>query len=97
MKNKLLEGKLSKILFVICIPFIQWVGPAHVIDVVYMDLEGVGTGIVFLIKSILWVLFTFVSSLAVSKYFFNRIYYGLLGNIPLFLAILYILIRMLFY
>ena len=68
--STLMQTPLGKALFVIAIPLLQFIGPNFLIGVVRVDHEGVGTGLLFILKCLTW-----VGGLVIASLVFSRIYY----------------------
>ncbi|WP_299803198.1 hypothetical protein [uncultured Shewanella sp.] len=87
--STLMQTQLGKALFVIAIPLLQFIGPNFLIGVVRVDHEGVGTGLLFIFKCLIWVSALVIGSLVFSKLYYKSIRYGLWANAPLAIWILY--------
>ena len=89
--SRLMQTRLGKVLFVIAIPLLQYIGPHFLIGVARVDHEGVGTGLLFIFKCLIWLSVLVIGSLVFSKLYYKRIRYGLWANAPLAIWILYLL------
>ncbi|MGS0682364.1 hypothetical protein ACVBIL_14515 [Shewanella sp. 125m-7] len=87
--SRLMQTQLGKYLFIIAIPALQYIGPNFLIGVVRVDHEGVGTGLLFVFKCLIWVSGLVVSSLIFSKVFYKTIRFGLWANSPLAILVLF--------
>ena len=89
--STLMQTPLGKALFVIAIPLLQFIGPNFLIGVARVDHEGVGTGLVFIFKCLIWVSALVIGRLVFSKVYYKGLRYGLWANTALALYILYLL------
>ncbi|GIU10057.1 MULTISPECIES: hypothetical protein [unclassified Shewanella] len=89
--STLMQTQLGKALFVITIPLLQFIGPNFLIGVVRVDHEGVGTGLLFIFKCIVWVSALVIGSLVFSKVYYKSLRYGSWANCPLIILIIYFL------
>ncbi|GIU50351.1 hypothetical protein TUM4438_36030 [Shewanella sairae] len=89
--STLMQTRLGKVLFVIAIPLLQYIGPNFLIGVARVDHEGVGTGLVFIFKCLIWVSILVIGSLVFSKVHYKSLRYGLWANTPLAIWIFYLL------
>ncbi|ABZ77480.1 hypothetical protein Shal_2931 [Shewanella halifaxensis HAW-EB4] len=89
--STLMQTQLGKAMFVIAIPLLQFIGPNFLIGVVRVDHEGVGTGLLFIFKCLIWISGLVIGSLVFSKVYYKAIRYGLWANAPLAILILYLL------
>ena len=89
--STLMQTPLGKALFIIAIPLLQYIGPNFLIGVARVDHEGVGTGLVFFFKCLIWLSVLVIGSLVFSKLYYKSIRYGLWANAPLAIWILYLL------
>ena len=87
--STLMQTQLGKYLFVMAIPLLQFIGPNFLIGAVRVDHEGVGTGLLFIFKCLLWVFGLVISSLIFSKIYYKTIRYGLGANLPLAVYLVY--------
>ncbi|GIU32926.1 hypothetical protein [Shewanella sp. MBTL60-007] len=87
--STLMQTQLGKALFIIAIPLLQFIGPNFLIGVVRVDHEGVGTGLLFIFKCLIWVITLVIGSLVFSKVYYKSIRYGLWANSPLAIFVLY--------
>ncbi|GIU38110.1 hypothetical protein L2719_07220 [Shewanella schlegeliana] len=84
-----MQTQLGKAIFVIAVPLLQFIGPNFLIGIVRVDHEGVGTGLLFIFKCLIWVCGLVIASLVVSRVYYKTFRYGLWANSPLAILVLY--------